>query len=37
MKSLEDPMVKQLLHIPRIIIKLKPEKHYSWDYTKVTG
>jgi nitroimidazol reductase NimA-like FMN-containing flavoprotein (pyridoxamine 5'-phosphate oxidase superfamily) len=37
MKSLEDPMTQQLINMPRVIIKMRPDKQYSWDYTKVTA
>ncbi len=37
MENLDNPMVKQLLNIPRVIITIKPEKQYSWDNTKVAG
>lgn len=33
--SLEHSMVKQLLQMPRIIIKFKPQKTISWDYSKM--
>lgn len=35
--SLDNPMAKQLLQLPRTVIKLKPQKIFSWDYAKMRG
>lgn len=35
--SLDNPMANQLLQIPRTVIKLKPQKIFSWDYAKMRG
>jgi PPOX class probable F420-dependent enzyme len=33
--NLDNPMAKQLLQMPRTVIKLKPQKIFSWDYSKM--
>ncbi|MEM4523586.1 MAG: hypothetical protein QXF29_00575, partial [Archaeoglobaceae archaeon] len=33
--SPEDPEFQQLLQIPRVVVKVKPEKIYSWDSSKL--
>jgi len=35
--NLDNPMAKQLLQMPRAVIKLKPQKIFSWDYAKMRG
>ncbi len=37
MGSLEHPMVKQLLNLPRVVVRLKPQRTVSWDYAKMGG
>ncbi len=31
----DDPMYQQLIQMPRTLIKIRPEKTYSWDFSKM--
>ncbi len=33
----DNPKFKQLVQIPRIVVKVKPEKMFSWDSSKIFG
>ena len=35
--SLSNPFAQQLLNMPRVVIKIKPDKIISWDYEKMKG
>ncbi len=35
--NIEHPMAQQLLSIPRVTIRLRPEKIISWDQSKMRG
>lgn len=35
--SEDDPVYQRTIEMPRVLIKIKPEKTYSWDYSKMGG
>jgi PPOX class probable F420-dependent enzyme len=36
-EDVNSPFAKQVLSIPRTIVRITPKHVYSWDYTKMTG